>query len=93
MESEIVFAALLFGAFLTTRVVFSVREGLQPAGGRDRRVSYVAPNPFHAVSIVPGQECCREIATLQRESFLSDDAPALPLPGCSRSRPFRIWCT
>ncbi len=82
MESELLFAAILFGAFLVLRVVFPTRSERE-MGNRERRVRFGASTPFHAVKIVPSASCCGEARALGEQSFLSDEAPALPLPGCS----------
>ena len=82
MEGEILFAAIVFGAFVLSRLLFSSTTRSGQGGEFDRRTHYSMSNPFHAVTIVPGQACCGEIAELQRKSFLSDEAPALPLEGC-----------
>ena len=42
-------------------------------------------NPYHAVTVVPGLECCQAARVLQGHRFLSTEAPALPLKGCDRS--------
>ncbi|MFT4614586.1 MAG: hypothetical protein ACI9NT_001733 [Bacteroidia bacterium] len=83
MENEVIFAVIVFGAFLLSRLFFSSRADSSQSGDPDRRAHYSMSNPFHAVTIVPGQACCREIEQLQRESFLSDEAPSLPLSGCA----------
>ena len=45
---------------------------------------YWITNPYHAVSIVPAPpQACQEVKALIRRRFLSTDAPALPLLGCS----------
>lgn len=82
MENELLFAALLFGAFLVLRVVFPTRSE-QEMGNRERRTRFGASTPFHAVSIVPAESCCGEVRSLGDQSFLSDEAPSLPLPGCT----------
>ena len=38
--------------------------------------------PYHAVSIKPGQECCEGAKQLAGTRFLSASAPKLPLPDC-----------
>jgi hypothetical protein len=43
-----------------------------------RRVS----NPYHAVAITPGAECCEAARKLQEQRFLSTEAPPIPLPSC-----------
>ncbi|NND69296.1 MAG: hypothetical protein HKN19_17020 [Halioglobus sp.] len=82
MESELLFAAILFGAFLVLRVVFPTRSERE-MGNRERRTRFGTSSPFHAVTIVPAESCCGEVQLLSEQSFLSDEAPSLPLPGCS----------
>jgi hypothetical protein len=40
---------------------------------------------FHAVSIVPGTQCCPQVQALQGVRLLSAEAPRLPVVGCTRS--------
>ena len=40
-------------------------------------------NPFHAVSIAAGNDCCEAAEQMVGLRFLSAEAPQLPLPGCS----------
>lgn len=44
--------------------------------------SRAVTNPFHAVSVTPGQNCCRTVQALSGKRFLSSEAPMTPLPGC-----------
>ena len=44
---------------------------------------YRVVNPYHAVSVRAGPDCCTAAALLQDERFLSAEAPTLPLEGCS----------
>ena len=44
---------------------------------------YRVVNPYHAVSVRLGSDCCTEAAQLQDMRFLSTEAPHLPLAGCS----------
>jgi hypothetical protein len=41
-----------------------------------------APQPFHAISVVPGPRACRAAREVKEVRFLSREAPILPLPGC-----------
>jgi hypothetical protein len=41
--------------------------------------------PWHAVSIVPGQQCCAAASGLVRKRFLSREAPTLPLKACDQA--------
>jgi hypothetical protein len=43
-------------------------------------------NPYHAVSVVPGQDACAEARALRGQRFLSREAPALPLTGCKSTQ-------
>jgi hypothetical protein len=71
-----------------------IREWLSRVLPRDDREAppsrpqYKAParpatEPFHAVSIKPGQKCCEAARQFGQHRFLSSKAPRLPLPGCS----------
>ena len=42
-------------------------------------------NPYHAVSIITGEEACEAAKACTGERFLSRGAPRLPLPGCDRT--------
>jgi hypothetical protein len=39
---------------------------------------------FHAVSIVPGKQCCAQVQALQGVRLLSVEAPRLPIIGCTK---------
>jgi hypothetical protein len=39
---------------------------------------------FHAVSIVPGHQCCAAARQLKKARFLSREAPKVPLKDCDR---------
>lgn len=39
-------------------------------------------NPYHAVSLAVGRDCCRQVEALIGTRFLAAKAPKLPLPGC-----------
>lgn len=41
-----------------------------------------ASNPFHAVSILPGEQACAAAYRSTGQRFLSREAPKLPLPTC-----------
>jgi hypothetical protein len=38
---------------------------------------------FHAVSIVPGKQCCAQVQAVQGVRLLSLEAPRLPVIGCT----------
>ena len=40
---------------------------------------------FHAVSIKPGAYACNEANEVAGERYLADEAPEIPLPGCTSS--------
>jgi hypothetical protein len=41
---------------------------------------------FHAVSIVPGKQCCGQVQALQGVRLLSAEAPRLPIVGCTMAQ-------
>lgn len=43
-------------------------------------------NPYHAVSVAPGSDCCAVARDLLGRRFLSKEAPSLPLSGCTAER-------
>ena len=51
-------------------------ETKQPAGDRRR------PSRWYAVSVVPGEECCKLVKMHLGTRWLSSEAPRLPVPGC-----------
>jgi hypothetical protein len=38
---------------------------------------------FHGIAIEPGEDACQAARNLANERFLSDEAPHLPLDGCT----------
>lgn len=44
------------------------------------------PKAFHGVSLNPGPDPCDAVQSVLGRRYLSNDAPALPLPGCDRQR-------
>jgi hypothetical protein len=54
----------------------------EPAPVRIRPATRVAAEPYHAVSIRPGQQCCEGAKQFTGIRFLSAKAPKLPLPDC-----------
>lgn len=40
-------------------------------------------NPFHAVSVEPGQRACKEVRRLEDRRILATAAPRIPLPECT----------
>jgi len=66
--------------FLRRRIDAEVRTSGRPV--EHRRIG----NPFHAVSIEPGQSACEEARRLQGQRFLSTSAPMLPLKDCGTSK-------
>jgi hypothetical protein len=43
-------------------------------------------NPWHAVGISTGVSCCKAAVFLRQTRFLSSQAPALPLQGCTQAK-------
>lgn len=48
--------------------------------------SHTVSNPYHAVSIMPGQRACKAVQKSMESRFLSSEAPGLPLKGCDAAR-------
>ena len=63
------------------------RQGLdRPATRQDRRIaSPRGSDDYHAVSIKPGAYACSEANEIAGERFLANEAPEIPLPGCTSS--------
>jgi len=65
-------------------------EGQMRREGTRARVEHVqVTNPWHAVGIVTGVSCCRAAAFLRETRFLSNQAPTLPLQGCTQPKACR----
>jgi hypothetical protein len=54
----------------------------EPPPVRIRPAARSAAEPYHAVSIRPGQDCCEGAKQFAGIRFLSAKAPKLPLPDC-----------
>jgi hypothetical protein len=69
---------------------FELKSWLSGKLGRDEQVSARVPpatrktaaEPYHAVSIKPGQQCCEGAKQFGGMRFLSAKVPRLPLPDC-----------
>jgi hypothetical protein len=60
---------------------------LQREGTRARAIEHVhVSNPWHAVGISTGVSCCKASVFLRQTRFLSGEAPALPLQGCTQPK-------
>lgn len=42
-------------------------------------------NPYHAVSIEPGDKCCKAVSELEEQRFLAAAAPKIPLAQCDKA--------
>ena len=65
------------------------RPGRTPASAAPSSKGLRSPSakaePFHAVSIKPGPQCCEAARQLAGMRFLSTKVPKLPLPGCGEA--------
>lgn len=52
----------------------------------DARGRTVQGRPFHAVTIVTANTCCKQAHELKGQRFLSAEAPRLPLQGCDEQQ-------
>ena len=57
-----------------------------------RETCQARPEPYHAVSIVPGGRHCRACLHVEGLRFLSGDAPSLPLPACDMACDMACGC-
>jgi hypothetical protein len=57
--------------------------GKKAQGSATSSTHYHISNPYHSVSIVPGESCCRAARELRTRRFLSREAPPLPLADCT----------
>ena len=48
--------------------------------------AHTISNPYHAVSIMPGQGACKAARKEVESRFLSSEAPVLPLKACDAAR-------
>lgn len=48
--------------------------------------SHTVTNPYHAVSVVPGQRACEAVRSTVTAKYLSSEAPSLPLPACNADK-------
>lgn len=46
---------------------------------------HVVVNPYHAVGIKPGKDCCGAAQAIRGKRFLSREAPRTPLRDCTRA--------
>lgn len=58
------------------------REATAPRGTGTIRQALA--RRFHGVTVRPGLVCCQAAQALTGRRFLSQEAPALPLPGCDQ---------
>jgi hypothetical protein len=65
---------------LTTLFHFKSKVQRQPVH------SHNISNPYHAVSVAPGNHSCPAAKKLQGMRFLSSEAPRLPLPTCGADK-------
>jgi hypothetical protein len=59
--------------------------GKKAHGNAISSTHYHITNPYHAVSIVPGESSCGAARELRSRRFLSREAPPLPLASCTSS--------
>jgi hypothetical protein len=60
---------------------------IQRAGSRVGAGEHIhVTNPWHAVGISPGKPSCAACQFLKSARFLSSQAPALPLAGCTQPK-------
>jgi hypothetical protein len=69
------------------RIRASKIERVERAGIRaGTHTSIRVTNPWHAVGVSVGKPCCRAAMVQQKVRYLSQEAPPLPLAGCTQPR-------
>jgi hypothetical protein len=63
--------------------LFRTPEVPEPLVSEHKATHHWISNPWHAVSVVPCQDACKAVRQSNRMRFLSNEAPTLPLAGCT----------
>lgn len=80
MEKWLVFALIAIAAAYWWRSATRQQRKAVHAAGRDTDKRY------HCVEIRSGNAACRAVRSLELTRFLSDEAPRLPVPGCTAQK-------
>ncbi len=75
--------AFEFKAWLSQKLA---REQPEPPRYQAPAKAGPAAEPYHAVSIRPGENCCEAAKQFGQMRFLSAKAPRLPLPDCQAAQ-------
>ena len=86
MQIAVFIALVIIGVFLIRWLMSPTRSGPVMSGERERRSHRGNTHPFYAVSIESETTACSLAESLKSRRFLSDEAPGLPLPGCSEAQ-------
>ena len=90
MQMLIVSGLVIVAGFVILRFLFPATSKAGAGNGHsrrentmDRRTAGGHASPFHAVSVHPAAGGCEAALAIKGLRFLSDEAPALPLEGCT----------
>jgi hypothetical protein len=72
---------VLIGVYVVVKKKNASSEATTRKAAPERRASQLG-GEYHAVSVRTGRRACAAVCEIERQRFLSKDAPALPLPGC-----------
>ena len=81
MQTAILLSTVVLVALVAFGLLFPDKKRTASSFRRERRVG-AAANPYHAVSIHPAANACGAAEDIKSQRFLSEEAPALPLPNC-----------
>jgi len=90
MQMLIISVLVIVTAFVILRFLFPATTKAAAGNGNsrrlnatDRRADSSEFNPFHAVSVHPAAGGCQAAMAIKGQRFLSEEAPELPLQGCT----------
>lgn len=77
---------ILIALFIVAGVIFSrLRRDSSSSSGRPPPPNWM-PADVRGLKLVPGPKACSAAASRANETLPPDEAPKLPLPGCSRKK-------
>ena len=65
---------------------FWMKHVTRPSTQNDRILAKTPSNNFHGVSIHPCSHPCKQVCSMNKVRFLSDDTPSLPIDGCGNQQ-------
>ncbi|MCB1894699.1 MAG: hypothetical protein H6945_04080 [Zoogloeaceae bacterium] len=82
--STVLIAALIAGVVLIW-LLLRLRGGASPTLAKAPQPERMSQFPYRCVSVVGGPNACSAVELVRGRRYLPDQAPPLPLPGCTAS--------